>query len=60
MSRRIEIELTSKREDGTWTFDVPSPAAGQRGYAVRGPDGTELGTVSATVAEADANASAAG
>ncbi|GAA5441794.1 hypothetical protein Dcae01_03335 [Deinococcus caeni] len=46
-------------EDGTWTFDVPSPAAGQRGYAVRGPDGTELGTVSATVAEADANASAA-
>lgn len=46
-------------EDGTWTFDVPSPAAGAHSYAVNGPDGTELGTVSTTVAAASADASAA-
>ncbi|GGR63174.1 hypothetical protein GCM10008959_26470 [Deinococcus seoulensis] len=46
-------------EDGTWTFDVPSPAAGAHTYSVNGPDGTELGTVSATVAAASADASAA-
>lgn len=46
-------------EDGTWTFDVPSPAAGAHTYSVNGPDGTELGTVSTTVAAASADASAA-
>ncbi|NTY00673.1 DUF937 domain-containing protein [Deinococcus sp. JMULE3] len=46
-------------EDGTWSFDVPSPAAGAHTYAVRGPDGTDLGTVTATVSAPDATASAA-
>ncbi|WP_309571757.1 DUF937 domain-containing protein [Deinococcus sp.] len=46
-------------EDGSWSLDVPSPAAGAHTYAVKGADGTELGTLAATVGAADANASAA-
>lgn len=46
-------------DDGNWSFDVPSPAAGAHTYAAKGADGTELGTVAATIGEADANASGA-
>ncbi|WP_155298482.1 DUF937 domain-containing protein [Deinococcus kurensis] len=46
-------------EDGTWSFDVPSPAAGAHTYTVRGPDGTDLGSVAATVSAPAADASAA-
>ncbi|GGR99095.1 DUF937 domain-containing protein [Deinococcus sedimenti] len=46
-------------EDGTWSFDVPSPTAGAHTYALRGPDGTDLGTVTATISAPDATASAA-
>ncbi|GAA0514050.1 DUF937 domain-containing protein [Deinococcus depolymerans] len=46
-------------EDGTWTFDVPSPTAGAHTYSVKGPDGAELGQVSASIAAAAAGASAA-
>ena len=46
-------------EDGTWTFDVPSPSAGAHSYSVKGPDGTELGALSTTIAAAAADASAA-
>ncbi|WP_255578455.1 DUF937 domain-containing protein [Deinococcus sp. KSM4-11] len=45
--------------DGTWSFDVPSPAAGKHTYSVKDPDGAELGSVAATIGAADANASAA-
>lgn len=44
--------------DGTWTKDVPSPAEGAHTYAVKASDGTELTTVSATVAAATASAEA--
>ncbi|GAA5513961.1 hypothetical protein Dcar01_02710 [Deinococcus carri] len=46
-------------DDGTWSLNVPSPSAGSHTYAVQGAGGTELGQVAATVAAADANASAA-
>lgn len=46
-------------DDGSWSLDVPSPAAGAHTYAVQGPDGTELGSVSATIGEAEAGATAA-
>ncbi|EYB67771.1 hypothetical protein DEIPH_ctg032orf0004 [Deinococcus phoenicis] len=46
-------------DDGTWSLNVPSPAAGAHTYTVQGVDGTELGRVSATVAAAAAGASAA-
>ena len=46
-------------EDGAWSFDVPSPTAGAHTYTVRGPDGTDLGSVAATVSAPDADASAA-
>lgn len=46
-------------DDGNWSLDVPSPAAGAHTYAVQGPDGTELGSVSATIGEAEAGATAA-
>ena len=46
-------------DDGNWSFDVPSPAAGAHTYAARGADGTELGTVAATIGEPEANASGA-
>lgn len=42
------------REDGTWSRDVPSPAAGEHTYTVQAEDGTELGRVTATVAAAAA------
>ncbi|THF71068.1 DUF937 domain-containing protein [Deinococcus sp. Arct2-2] len=45
--------------DGTWTKDVPSPAEGAHTYAVKASDGTELTTVSATVAAATASAGGA-
>lgn len=45
--------------DGTWTKDVPSPAAGAHTYAVKASDGTELTSVSATVAAATASAGGA-
>jgi hypothetical protein len=45
--------------DGTWTKDVPSPAAGAHTYAVKASDGTELISVSATVAAATASAGGA-
>ena len=41
-------------EDGTWSRDVPSPAAGEHTYSVRAEDGSELGRVTATVAAAAA------
>ncbi|ALW87675.1 DUF937 domain-containing protein [Deinococcus actinosclerus] len=46
-------------EDGAWSFDVPSPAAGAHTYTVRGPNGTDLGSVAATVSAPAADASAA-
>lgn len=46
-------------DDGNWSFDVPSPAAGAHTYAARGADGTELGTVAASIGEPEANASGA-
>lgn len=46
-------------EDGTWSLNVPSPAAGTHTYAVQDENGTELASVTATIAAADANASAA-
>lgn len=46
-------------EDGTWTLEVPSPAAGNHTYRVRGPGGGELGQVSATIAAASPDTSAA-
>lgn len=46
-------------EDGKWTLAVPSPAAGDHAYSVKGPDGAELGMLNATIAAPDANASAA-
>ncbi|AKH17336.1 DUF937 domain-containing protein [Deinococcus soli (ex Cha et al. 2016)] len=46
-------------EDGAWSFDVPSPTAGAHTYTVRGPDGTDLGSVAATVSAPAADASAA-
>ncbi|GAA5534744.1 DUF937 domain-containing protein [Deinococcus aluminii] len=45
--------------DGTWSLNVPSPAAGAHTYSVKGADGTELASVAATVAAASAGASAA-
>lgn len=42
--------------DGTWSKNVPSPAAGAHTYSVKGPDGTELGNVATTVAAATGNA----
>ncbi|GGL02854.1 DUF937 domain-containing protein [Deinococcus radiotolerans] len=45
--------------DGTWSFDVPSPAAGPHTYRVKAEDGTELASVGATVGEPAADASAA-
>ncbi|GMA14141.1 DUF937 domain-containing protein [Deinococcus metallilatus] len=44
--------------DGTWSLNVPSPAAGAHTYSVKGADGTELASVAATVAAASAGASA--
>jgi Bacterial protein of unknown function (DUF937) len=44
--------------DGNWTLNVPSPAAGAHTYSVKGPDGSELGTVSTTVAAAAASTAA--
>ncbi|WP_295820542.1 DUF937 domain-containing protein [uncultured Deinococcus sp.] len=46
-------------EDGTWSLEVPSPVAGAHTYSVQGANGTELGTLAATIGAADANASAA-
>ncbi|GHF59863.1 hypothetical protein HNQ07_003810 [Deinococcus metalli] len=46
-------------QDGNWSFDVPSPAAGKHTYSVRGPGGASLGSVAVTIGAADANASAA-
>ncbi|WP_034386883.1 DUF937 domain-containing protein [Deinococcus sp. YIM 77859] len=46
-------------EDGTWSLDVPSPAAGTHTYTVQDENGAELGTTTATIAAAEANASAA-
>ncbi|WP_064015307.1 DUF937 domain-containing protein [Deinococcus puniceus] len=40
--------------DGNWTLPVTGAAAGARAYAVKGSDGTELATLSATVGEAGA------
>ncbi|MFC6661841.1 hypothetical protein [Deinococcus multiflagellatus] len=36
-------------EDGTWSFAVPSPAAGQQTYTVQTPAGEALGSVALTV-----------
>ncbi|MFB9993617.1 DUF937 domain-containing protein [Deinococcus oregonensis] len=38
--------------DGTWTLPVTAAAAGAHAYAIKGSDGTELGTLSATVGDA--------
>ncbi|MPY67266.1 DUF937 domain-containing protein [Deinococcus sp. SDU3-2] len=46
-------------DDGTWSLDVPSPVEGAHTYAVQDEAGTELTSVSVTVAAADPNASAA-
>ncbi|WP_291430644.1 DUF937 domain-containing protein [Deinococcus sp.] len=45
--------------DGTWSLNVPSPSAGAHSYTVKGPDGTELGARSTTIAAAAEGASAA-
>lgn len=42
--------------DGNWTLPVTGAAAGARAYAIKGSDGTELATLSATVGEAGAEA----
>ncbi|WP_158679821.1 DUF937 domain-containing protein [Deinococcus sp. NW-56] len=46
-------------DDGTWSLDVPSPAEGAHTYAVQDEAGTELSSVTVTVAAADPTASAA-
>lgn len=43
-------------DDGNWNYHVASPAAGAHNYSVKGPDGTELGTLAATVGAATGNA----
>jgi hypothetical protein len=40
--------------DGNWTLPVTAAAAGAHAYAVKGSDGTELATLSATVGDASA------
>ncbi|WP_291426196.1 DUF937 domain-containing protein [Deinococcus sp.] len=42
--------------DGTWSQDVPSPAAGAHTYSVKGADGAELGNVATTIGATDASA----
>ena len=44
--------------DGTWSLNVPSPAAGAHTYTVKGQGGAELGSVRATVAAASAGTAA--
>lgn len=44
--------------DGTWSLNVPAPAAGAHTYTLQGTDGTQLASVAATVAAPEANASA--
>ena len=44
--------------DGTWSLNVPSPAAGAHTYTVKGPDGTELGSYATTIAAAAASTAA--
>lgn len=46
-------------DDGTWSFDVPSPVEGAHTYAAQDESGTELASVAVTVAATDPNASAA-
>lgn len=46
-------------DDGTWSYEVPSPTAGTHTYTAQGADGTELGSVAATIGAAEANAGGA-
>ena len=54
MSRRIDIELTSRRDDGTWTWRAPGakePRGTLDGELV--PTGVQVGTVMRAEAEFD-------
>jgi len=44
--------------DGTWSLNVPSPAAGAHTYTVKGPDGKELGSFKTTTLAAAASTAA--
>jgi hypothetical protein len=44
--------------DGTWSLNVPSPAAGAHTYTVKGPGGAELGSFQTTIAAAAASTAA--
>lgn len=45
-------------EDGKWSFDVPSPEAGDHTYSLQTPGGKRVGNVAATVAKPKADADA--
>lgn len=44
--------------DGTWSLNVPSPAAGAHTYTAKGPGGTELGSFKTTTLAAAASTAA--
>ena len=52
----VSLGKVTVSQGGTWSLNVPSPAAGAHTYTVKGPDGTELGSYATTIAAAAASA----
>ena len=50
----VSLGKVTVGQGGTWSLNVPSPAAGAHTYTVKGPDGTELGSYATTIAAAAA------
>ena len=51
----VSLGKVTVGQGGTWSLNVPSPAAGAHTYTVKGPDGTELGSYATTIAAAAAS-----
>lgn len=54
----VSLGKVTVAADGTWSLNVPSPAAGAHTYTVKGPDGAELGSFKTTIAAAAAGTAA--
>ncbi|MGY2896120.1 DUF937 domain-containing protein [Deinococcus sp. UYEF24] len=54
----VSLGKVTVAADGTWSLNVPSPAAGAHTYTVKGPDGAELGSFQTTIAAAAASTAA--
>ncbi len=54
----VSLGKVTVGQDGTWSLNVPSPAAGAHTYTVKGSGGTELGSYATTIAAAAASTAA--